>query len=138
MEPLVIVGIFSIALTHFCVAFQLGCCGANSPSDWVSSKYNNNEKQGIHIKITEPTHVWKLPASCCTRPEGSDECKDLKTGVAGPVDKYIDLVHPRVSKNYKVLYLLFDIIGESTLVWEVICVHSKTLSEQFYWILNIL
>lgn len=61
----------------------LGCCGANSPSDWVSSKFNNGgDKQGINLAISSPMTLYKLPGSCCALPEGSEQCKDLKTTIA--------------------------------------------------------
>lgn len=53
--------------------------------------------------MSEPTRVWKLPASCCTLPEGSEECKDLKTVVGGPVGKYANLVHTRVSWMFAIM-----------------------------------
>lgn len=74
---------------------QLECCGANGPSDWAGSKFNNAEKQGINLALSQPLTLFKLPHSCCSRPPGSEECKDLKISIAGPV--YND-VFPNVSQ----------------------------------------
>lgn len=70
------------------VLLQLQCCGANSPSDWHTSKYNKGDnKQAINLGVTSQLTLYKLPASCCTRPEGSEECNNLKTGIATPVNE---------------------------------------------------
>ncbi|XP_046670757.1 CD9 antigen [Homalodisca vitripennis] len=67
----------------------LGCCGANGPSDWATSKFNNADQQGINLAVTSPLILHKLPASCCTLPEGSEECQNLKTGIGMPESKDI-------------------------------------------------
>uniref|UniRef100_A0A1B6LIB3 Tetraspanin n=1 Tax=Graphocephala atropunctata TaxID=36148 RepID=A0A1B6LIB3_9HEMI len=67
----------------------LGCCGANGPADWATSKFNKADQQGLNLAVTSPLILHKLPASCCTLPEGSDECENLKTAIGMPVNKDI-------------------------------------------------
>lgn len=43
---------------------QFGCCGANGPSDWSSSKFNA-KSTALNVEVSSPPRFFSIPASCC-------------------------------------------------------------------------
>jgi CD81 antigen len=62
---------------------HFGCCGANGPNDWTSTKFNANAP-GLNVQVTSPSRVFNIPASCC-KPDISaaqcDKARKIDVGV---------------------------------------------------------
>lgn len=58
---------------------NLGCCGANGPRDWSSSRFNQVNKKsdkGMDLAISSSLQTYKLPLSCCSTPKSPQICDD--------------------------------------------------------------
>lgn len=89
---------------------QLGCCGANGPNDWTSSKFNANAP-GLNVQVTSPSRVFTIPASCC-KPNitvaACDKARKIDVGVTR-VPETAEL-YSKASQILQTIYIPFDYV----------------------------
>lgn len=72
--------------------FQLQCCGADGPSDWAASKYNNVDRNdAINVAVSNLNPFYNIPETCCMEGIAENKCdiaRKLKVGGAFNFDIY--------------------------------------------------
>lgn len=65
-------------LTFDAIQEGLQCCGANGPSDWADSSFNNKlEKGGVRLAISSTPTNYNVPYSCCSNEVSPEVCKTI-------------------------------------------------------------
>jgi CD81 antigen len=63
----------TVAFDAFQKAFE--CCGAQGPSDWATSRYNNVDRPNVlDIGFSKMNPTYKVPESCCKDDIGREVC----------------------------------------------------------------
>ncbi|KAI9579711.1 hypothetical protein GQX74_000499 [Glossina fuscipes] len=95
----------SRTVTFDTIQKNLKCCGADGPSDWATSRFNNVDRTNIvDIAISSMNVFYNIPESCCKDELKENVCemsRKLKFGGTfnpaihqqGCVDKLIELIY---------------------------------------------
>lgn len=61
------------------LVLQLECCGAESPLDWKTSKFNSYP--GVNLELTSSEKTFKVPTSCCRWNTTKELCAKFEIGI---------------------------------------------------------
>lgn len=86
----------------------LGCCGANSPSDWAGSKYGGpHDRDGIQLAVsTGSNNIYRIPESCC-KTKDNELCENIRE--IKVADRVHDEIYSEVCKLFNIIICLFNL-----------------------------